>query len=65
MRARPEVKRILVAKRMKRWYSIARCPLLDLKVSPARARRNCLRLMAKHPLIAQELGITVRLVYGA
>ena len=63
MHARPEVKRILLAKRMKRWYSIARCPLLDLKCPPARARRNCLRLMAKHPQIAQELGITVASVY--
>lgn len=65
MHARPEVMRVLVAKRMKRWYSIARCPLIDLKCPPARARRNCLRLMAKYPLVAQELGITVRLVYGA
>jgi hypothetical protein len=42
-----------------RWYSIADCPLIDLKCKPARARRNCLRLMAKYPLIAQALGITV------
>jgi hypothetical protein len=63
MHARPDVMRILIAKRMRRWYSIARCPLLDLKCSPARARRNCLRLMAKHPLIAQELLITVASVY--
>lgn len=64
MHARPEVKRILVAKKMKRWYSIAHCPLLDIKCKPARARRNCLRLMAKHPLIAQALGITVVSLYS-
>ena len=64
MPAKSEVKRILVAKRMKRCYSIARCPLLDLKCSTARARRNCLRLMAKHPQIAQQLGITVVSLYS-
>jgi hypothetical protein len=65
MRARPEVMRVLLAKRMTRWYSIVRRPLLDLKCPPARARRSCLRLVARHPQIAQELGITVRSVYGA
>ena len=64
MHARPEVKRILVAKRMKRWYSIARCPLLDLKCSTARARRNCLRLMAKYPEIAEALKLTVVSLYS-
>ncbi len=64
MYARPAVMQVLVAKRMKRWYSIVRCPLLDLKVSTARARRNCLRLMAKHPLIAEALGITVVSLYS-
>jgi len=49
---------------MKRWYSIARCPLLDLKVSPARARRNCLRLMAKYPEIAEALKLTVVSLYS-
>jgi hypothetical protein len=63
MHARPEVKRILVAKRMKRWNSIVHCPLLDLKCSPARARRNCLRLMAKYPEIAEALKLTVVSLY--
>jgi hypothetical protein len=34
MHARAEVMQVLVAKRMKRWYSIVRCPLLDLKCPP-------------------------------
>jgi hypothetical protein len=63
MHARPEVMRVLVAKRMKRWYSIARCPLIDLKCKPARARRNCLRLMAKYPEIAEALKLTVVSLY--
>jgi hypothetical protein len=63
VRARPEVMRLLLAKRMRRWYSIARCPLIDLKCSPARARRNCLRLMAKYPEIAEALKLTVVSLY--
>jgi hypothetical protein len=54
---------VLVAKRMKRWYSIARCPLIDLKVRPDRARRNRLRLMAKHPSIAEALNISIVSLY--
>ena len=63
MRARPEVMRVLLAKRMKRWHSIARCPLLDLKCAPTRARRNCLRLMAEYPEIAEALKLTVVSLY--
>jgi hypothetical protein len=44
-------------------YSIAHCPLLDLKCKPARARRNCLRLMAKYPEIADALKLTVVSLY--
>ena len=63
MHARPEVKQILVTKRMKRWHSIARCPLIDLRCKPAQARRNCLRLMAKYPEIAEALKLTVVSLY--
>jgi hypothetical protein len=61
--ARPEVREILIRQKLHRWHSIVRCPLLDLKCATTRARRNCLRLMAKYPEIAQELGITVASVY--
>jgi hypothetical protein len=63
MHARPQVQEILIAKKMKRWYSIARCPLIDLRCKPARARRNCLRLMAKYPEIAEALKLTVVSLY--
>jgi hypothetical protein len=59
MHARPEVKRILIEKRMKRWWSIARCPLIDLNCKPARARRNLLRLLARYPEVGQSLGFSV------
>jgi hypothetical protein len=64
MNARPEVKQILVARKMKKWHLIARHPLFDVKCKPARARRNCLRLMSKHPEIADRLGITVVSLYS-
>jgi hypothetical protein len=38
--------------------------LLDPKVSPARARRNCLRLMANFPEIAEALKLTVVSLYS-
>jgi hypothetical protein len=63
MNARPEVKQILIARKMKRWHSIARHPLFDVKCNPARARRNCLRLMAKYPHIAETLKIDVVSLY--
>jgi hypothetical protein len=63
MHARPEVRRILVAKKMERWHSIARCPLVDPKCKPARARRNCIRLMSKYPDIAKILRIDVVSLY--
>ena len=63
MNARPEVKQILIAKRMKRWHSIARYPLFDPKCKPARARRNAMRLMKKYPMIAEALKIDVVSLY--
>jgi hypothetical protein len=64
MHARPELLPLLIAKRMKRWYSVSRCPLIDPKCKPARARRNCLRLMAKYPEIAEALRIDVVSLYS-
>jgi hypothetical protein len=63
MRRPSEATNILVAKRMNKWHSIARCPLIDLRRKPARARRNCLRLMAKYPEIAEALKLTVVSLY--
>ena len=64
MHARPEVKQILIARKMKKWHGIARHPLFDVKCKPAQARRNCLRLMARYPHIADALGITVVSLYS-
>jgi hypothetical protein len=63
MHARPEVKQILIQNKMKRWWSIARCPLIDRKCPPARARRNFLRLLEKYPEVGKRLGLSVTSVY--
>ena len=64
MNARPEVKMILVAKKMRRWWTIARHPLYDVRVAPSRARRNCLKLMLKYPAVAAKMGITLVSLYS-
>jgi hypothetical protein len=65
MNARPEVKEVLIQKRMRRWWLIARCPVVDPACSPARARRNYLRLISKYPEIAEKLGLNVVSVYAS
>jgi hypothetical protein len=64
MNARPEVKRVLIKKRMRYWLSIARYyPLVRSHCKPPQARRNFLRLLAKYPEIGEELGFSVVSVY--
>jgi hypothetical protein len=64
MHCRPEVTPILVQKRMSKWLSILRCGLVDTRCKPQRARRNLLRLLARHPEIGEKLGITVVGIYS-
>jgi hypothetical protein len=63
MRARPEVKEILISHKLRRWASIGRCPTAYPNCSPARARRNFLRLLARYPDTAQRLNLTVASAY--
>ena len=64
MNARPEVKRVLIEKRMRHWLSVARYHrLIHSNCKPAQARRNCLRLMAKYPDVAKALRIDVVSLY--
>ena len=60
MNARPEVKRVLIKKKMRQWLSIAR---YRPDRNQAQARRNFLRLLAKHPEIGRELGLSIVSVY--
>jgi hypothetical protein len=65
MNARPAVKEVLIQKRIKKWWLIARCPQVDPKCLPVRARRNYLRLVTKYPEVAERLGLTVVSVYAS
>ena len=61
MRARPQVRDILIAHKLRYWslrarYSYPNC-------SPSRARRNFLRLLARHREIARRLNLDLRDAY--
>ena len=63
MNARPEIRRILLAKAMQRWALIGRNPTAFPNSSPSRARRNFSRLLAKYPELAQRLGLNIASAY--
>ncbi len=60
MNARPQVKKVLIRKRMRHWLTVAR---YYPNRNPAQARRNFLRLLARYPEIGQEIGLTVASAY--
>jgi hypothetical protein len=55
MRARPEIREHLIARKMKRWALIGRYPSMYPNFSPARARRNYARLISRYPEISKRL----------
>jgi hypothetical protein len=63
MRARPEIRDILVARALRRWALISKFPFVDKNCPPARARRNFWRLLKKHPAVGAKLGLTIGSVY--
>jgi hypothetical protein len=63
MNARPEIKEILIAKKLRRWQLISLHPSVYPHFSSARARRNFWRLLAAYPLIAAKLGLSAISVY--
>jgi hypothetical protein len=63
MHCSPEVKPVLLEKRMRSWLSILRYGLGGPRCKP-QARRNLLRLLARHPEIGEKLGITVVGIYS-
>ena len=58
MHGRPQVKEILIARKLQRWSAIAKCPLIDLRCPPARARKNYQRLSYRHRELAERIGCT-------
>jgi hypothetical protein len=63
MHARPEIREILIVKKLRRWALIAKYPAVDPSCPPSRARRNYWRLCAKHPQIASKFGLSATSVY--
>jgi hypothetical protein len=63
MRARPEVREILIAHKMKYWSLRAQHPTCFPNCRPSRARRNFLRLLARYPEIARRLNLDLRSAY--
>ena len=58
MHARPEIREILIAGKLKRWALIGQHPHAYPNCSSARARRNFSRLFSRYPQIAKRLGMT-------
>jgi hypothetical protein len=63
MRARPEIRDLLVARKLRRWSLISKFPIIDPTCPPSRARRNFWRLLKKHPGVGRKLGLTIASVY--
>jgi len=63
MRARPEVRDILIAHKMRYWSLRAQYPTSFPNCRPSRARRNFARLLAKYPQIAERLGLDALSAY--
>jgi hypothetical protein len=63
MRARPDVRDILIAHKMRYWSLRAQYPSAFPNCSPLRARRNLLKLLARYPEIARGLHMDIRSAY--
>jgi hypothetical protein len=63
VRARPEVRDILIAHKLRFWSLRAQYPTAYPNISPTRARRNFARLLAKYPQIAERLGLDALSAY--
>jgi hypothetical protein len=58
MHARPEIREILIAQKMKRWALIGKNPHAYPNCTASRARRNYARLFARNEPLARRLGLT-------
>jgi hypothetical protein len=57
MHASPQVREILIGKKMKHWWLVAHCRLIDPACPTWRARKNYQRLCVLYPQIVQKLGL--------
>ena len=63
MHARPKVREVIVAKKMKRWALISKFPVIDRSCPPSRARKNFWRLQGRYPELAARLGLNENSLY--
>lgn len=63
MRARPEVQRILICHKLRKWSLIAQFPQMYPHQSALRARRNLFKLMARYPDLARSMNLSVASAY--
>ena len=56
MNARSEVRNVLLKKCMRKWLTIVR---YYPNRNPAKARRNFIRLVERHPIVAEEAGLSI------
>jgi hypothetical protein len=63
MRARPEVRAILISHKMRRWSLIAQFPQMYPNQSASRARRNLLKLLARYPDLARNMNLSIASAY--
>jgi hypothetical protein len=63
VRARPEVRDILIAHKLRFWSLRAQYPSAFPNCPAPRARRNFLKLLARHPKIARRLNLDLRSAY--
>jgi hypothetical protein len=61
--ARPIVKEIIIARKLKRYSTICQCRFVEPNFSRARARKNYWRLFAKYREIAERIGLHEWSVY--
>jgi hypothetical protein len=57
MNARPQVRELLISKKMRRWCLIARHPAVDPRCPTSRARKNYARLCSRYPSTMKNLGL--------
>jgi hypothetical protein len=57
MNARPQVREILIVRKLQRWSAIGRCPLIDLRCPTARARKNYQCLFYRYRELAEKIGL--------
>ena len=63
MRARPEVRAILICHKMRKWSLIAQYPQMYPTQSASRARRNLLKLLTRYPDLARRMNLTLVSAY--